>query len=148
MLGYKLCNLMHYFTTHRDVPPVRTATLILSATDEAGRSTPSPGRFIPGEEHRYQLNRRLFGPQSWSGRFRKETNLLSVPEFEPRTVGPVVWSLYLLSCRGSLFPWTVLTSIFLMQRQYVYCEEELNISVLLIWVSGLQFSNFWYEKKC
>jgi hypothetical protein len=39
---------------------------------------------------RRPLNRRLGGHQSRSGRFGKEKKLLSLLEFEPRTVYPVV----------------------------------------------------------
>jgi hypothetical protein len=41
------------------------------------------------------LKRRLPEPQSRSGRFREENNLLLLPEFEPRTVQPeAIASLY------------------------------------------------------
>ena len=49
-------------------------------------STPRPGRFIPGNETRYPLYRRLGGPQGRSGRARKN---LAPPGFDPRTVQPV-----------------------------------------------------------
>jgi len=49
-------------------------------------STSWPGRFNPGEEPRYTVYRSLGGPQSRSGRFGEEKNLLSLQKFEPRTV--------------------------------------------------------------
>ena len=36
-----------------------------------GWLTPPSGRFTAGKETRYQLYRRLVGPQGWSGRVRK-----------------------------------------------------------------------------
>ena len=42
-----------------------------------------PGRFVPGKEHRYPLNRRLGEPQSRTGRFGKLKNLFHLPGFEP-----------------------------------------------------------------
>ena len=43
----------------------------------------------PGKKPQHPLNRRLCGPQSWFGNFGEEENLLSIPEFEPRTVQPI-----------------------------------------------------------
>ena len=51
----------------------------------ASRST----RFIPRKEPRCQLNKRLGGPHSQSGRIRQDRNLLPLPAFDPRTVQPV-----------------------------------------------------------
>ena len=45
------------------------------------RWTSSPGHFIPGEELRYPLNRRLGGPQSRAGRCGVETNNLPLTGF-------------------------------------------------------------------
>jgi hypothetical protein len=36
----------------------------------------------PEETNCYPLNYRLFGPQSWSGHFGEEINVLSVPVIE------------------------------------------------------------------
>jgi hypothetical protein len=61
-----------------------SSTLSLtSELDEAGWSTPRPGRFIPGNESRYQLYRMLGGPHGQSGRVRK---ILPSPGFDPRIV--------------------------------------------------------------
>jgi len=43
----------------------------------------------PGKELRYPLNRRLGRPDSWSGHFGEEENLLPLPAFEPQTVQPL-----------------------------------------------------------
>jgi hypothetical protein len=44
--------------------------------------------FIPGERFpRYPLNRRLGGPQSLSGRFGEENNLLPVPGIQAHFLG-------------------------------------------------------------
>jgi hypothetical protein len=45
----------------------------------------APATLLPGKVPRFPLNR-LGGPQSQSGRFGEETNLLSLARFEPRTV--------------------------------------------------------------
>jgi hypothetical protein len=47
-------------------------------------STSSPGRFAPVKEPQYQLNRRLFGLQKLSERFREKKNLF-LPGIAPRT---------------------------------------------------------------
>ena len=59
-------------------------------------SASRPGRFTHGKELRYLLSRRLGGPQSRSGRFGGDTNILSLSRFELRYAQPVVWSLYRL----------------------------------------------------
>jgi hypothetical protein len=48
--------------------------------------TSRPGRFTPGKEPQYPLNKRMRGPQRRSGRFGVDKNLLALPEFESRTV--------------------------------------------------------------
>jgi hypothetical protein len=58
-----------------------------SALNGGGWSTPRPGRFTPGKQTRYPLNRRLVGLQTRSGRVRKISP--SPPGFAPRTVQPV-----------------------------------------------------------
>jgi len=62
-----------------------------------GGQLPLPrGRFTLGKT-RYQLYRRLGGPQSWSGR---EQKISPAPGFVHRTVQPVCESLYGLSYPG------------------------------------------------
>jgi hypothetical protein len=56
----------------------------------------SPAALLPGKNLHYPLNRRLVGPQSHSGRFGEEMNLMLLSDFEHRTFQPVVWSLYRL----------------------------------------------------
>ena len=57
-----------------------------SVLDRGWWSTPRPGRFLPPGKTRYQLYRRLGGPQGWSGRVQK---ILPPPGFDPRTAQPV-----------------------------------------------------------
>jgi len=47
---------------------------------------PRPDRFTPEQETRYQLYRRLGGPEGRSGRVRK---ISPTPGFDPRTAQPV-----------------------------------------------------------
>jgi len=51
-------------------------------------------RFILGEIPLYQLNRRIGGPYSMSGRCREEEKFLPLPGIEPRfpLKNPVGWS--------------------------------------------------------
>jgi hypothetical protein len=48
-----------------------------------------PGRFTPVKEPRYPLNRKLGGPQSWSGQFCRREKVLPLPGLEHRTVQDV-----------------------------------------------------------
>jgi hypothetical protein len=59
---------------------------LTSAVDRGEWLTSRPGRFKPGRDSRYPLKRRLGWPQRRSGHFRREEDLLPVPEIEPRTV--------------------------------------------------------------
>ena len=59
------------------------------ALDEGECLTSHPGRFTPGKEHQYPLNRMLGGSQSRDEGFEKEKNLLALPGFEPQTMQPV-----------------------------------------------------------
>jgi hypothetical protein len=52
-----------------------------------------PGRFNAWKEPRFLLSRGLDGPQSRSGGFGKERNLLPLPEFEPLIIQPVLTTL-------------------------------------------------------
>ena len=61
-----------------------------------------PAALPPGNKPRYPLNRRLGGPDSRYGRFGEGNNLFPLPGFEPRTVQPIAYLLYSLSCRGCL----------------------------------------------
>ena len=46
-----------------------------SALDGAEGSTPRPGRFTAGKEHRYPMNKILGGPQRLYGRFGEKKNV-------------------------------------------------------------------------
>ena len=61
-----------------------------SALDKGEWLTLRPARFNTGKEPLYPLNGRVGGLQSWFGRFGEEENLLPIPGFQPRTVGPAV----------------------------------------------------------
>jgi hypothetical protein len=65
------------------------------------RTSPSV-RFTRRKGPRYRLNRRLGEPQRRSGRFGEETSFMPRSGIEPRTVHPVVWSLYRLRCYSFL----------------------------------------------
>jgi len=54
-----------------------------------------PGNFNPtGKNHRLPLHVSLGGPQSGSGNFGADGNLLAIPRFELRLVQPAAWPLY------------------------------------------------------
>jgi hypothetical protein len=63
--------------------------------------TSCSGRVTP-RKLLYPLNARLGGPQSWSGCFVEEKNVLPLPRFEPRDFRPVAYSRYGLRYRGLL----------------------------------------------
>ena len=79
----------HSRTNHEDpngkyrYTSIRSLT---SAVDGGGWLTLHFGRLTPGKETRYQLYRRLGGPQGQSGRVQK---ISSPPEIDPRTIQPV-----------------------------------------------------------
>jgi hypothetical protein len=67
-----------------------TAPLILTSALDGGEwSTSIPGRFSPGKELRYQLNRRLAGSQNQDESLGEEKTLLPVHGFERRILHPV-----------------------------------------------------------
>jgi hypothetical protein len=61
-----------------------------SALDGLGYTTPSPGRFTLRKGAWYPLYGKLGGHQGQSAWVRSRENLWPLPEFEPRTVRPVV----------------------------------------------------------
>ena len=70
---------------------VELHSFLTSVPNGGQLSTTGPGRFTPGNERRYPLNRGLGGPQSWSEYFGEE--LFSMPWFEPRIFHPVAFYL-------------------------------------------------------
>jgi len=54
------------------------------ALEEVSQQLNPSGCFTPREQPWYLLNRRLDGPQSQSGHFREDRNLLPLPGIEPR----------------------------------------------------------------
>jgi hypothetical protein len=66
-----------------------------SALDGGEWSASRPYRFTPFETApQYPLYRRLFGPQSRSGRYGEDKNLSSLPGLEPRLLGLPACSLF------------------------------------------------------
>jgi len=69
--------------------------LILNAMLDGDKwLTSPPGHLTSGKQPQYPVNGRLGGPQSQSKHFGDDKNLLPLMEFEPRTVQPVLESLY------------------------------------------------------
>jgi hypothetical protein len=66
-----------------------------SALDKCDLLDSRLNRFILGEIPLYQLNRRIGGPHSISGRCREEEKFLPLPGIEPLfpLKNPVAWSL-------------------------------------------------------
>jgi len=60
-------------------------SFLTSALEGGEWSTPHTGKFIPGKDPRYPLNRTLGGPQSLSGRYGKEKHFIYLLGIEPRT---------------------------------------------------------------
>jgi hypothetical protein len=52
------------------------------------------------KNHQYSRSRGLGGPQSWPGHFGEETNFVSLPRFEPRTVHDFTAIQDLVWCRS------------------------------------------------
>jgi len=63
----------------------------------------------------YPLNRRLGGPQSWSGCFWEEKFLLPWLRLEPQTIQPVAQSLYRLYSSSYILTMPPLKSSFLQR---------------------------------
>ena len=97
----KLMHQLAYFTTHYNMvigkgqlhrrtghegPEVGEEACLTSALDAGGYSTPGPSCFIPREETRYPMHRKLSVPQGQYGRARK---ISSSPGFDSLTVQPV-----------------------------------------------------------
>ena len=69
---------------------VQPYSFLSSALDGSEWLTSRPGRFNPGEQPRYLLNRKLGGIQSRSGGFAEDNNLLPLPGFPDRPVRSLV----------------------------------------------------------
>jgi hypothetical protein len=82
----------------------RGIALLHSLTSVEGRKwlTSLPGCCLTKKEPQCLSTRRLGGPQSQSGHFGDEKNLLLPPEFDPWTVQSVAWLLYWLCYARSL----------------------------------------------
>jgi hypothetical protein len=88
----KIFNRSSNYEENTDVP-VHTMKAYGGSTDIAldgcECSTSRPGRFIPGKEHQYPLNRMLSGSQSRHEGFEEEKNLLALSGFEFQIIKPV-----------------------------------------------------------
>ena len=82
---------MEAYVRSRDPAP-----LVLNLGAEWRWATSRPGCVVPDNEFRCPLNSWLRGPQSRSVSLAEEKNLLSLPEFEPRSSGLLPKPLHLL----------------------------------------------------
>jgi hypothetical protein len=74
---------------------------------EVSKSASHPGRFTPGKEPYYPLDRSLGGPQSPSGRGGEEKNSQPLPRLEPPSSRPQPSAIplsYPRSCAKELIP--------------------------------------------
>ena len=69
---------------------VQPHSFLSSALDGGEWLTSRPGRFNPGKQPRYLLNRKLGGTQSRSGDFAEENDLLPLPGFPDRPARSLV----------------------------------------------------------
>jgi len=65
---------MNTYTGSRGTVPLNLTLVI----DGGEWFTSRSGCFIPRKEPRFPLNRRLGGPQSWSGHFEEDKDLLKI----------------------------------------------------------------------
>ena len=135
----------------------RTATapfvLVLSTSGDE-RSTSRPGRFNSEKEPRHTLNRRLGGPQGWSGRLGKEKDLLLQPGLEIRTGQPsralpllftrnptvAVRAVDVRNCCANKRPYTSLKR--LVARNKAYLQEQQRTAACLYVMSSTNLSVF------
>ena len=93
-----------------------------------------------GKHPQYLLNRRLSGPQSQSGCFREQYNLLPLPEFEPWLLGHPAHSLA-----------TILFSQFLIYILHLHtlynCNHILSLQIQCNW-KILSKSFYWEARNC
>lgn len=73
--------------THKQAEEVQLHTFLSSAL-VGGQWSPARPLSI-GKEFRYALNTRMGGSHRRSGQFWRRENILSLPEFQPRTLQPV-----------------------------------------------------------
>jgi len=112
-----------------------TEPLKTSALDGNVWLTSHPGHCTTRRESQYPWNRRLGGPQSRSGCFREETNLLSLKGFEPQSSQPIAKLLYQLHCcslRTKLLLIHFCTIVLIIQLPCVS-----NIMYLKHWMSDI-----------
>jgi hypothetical protein len=106
-----------------------SSTLSLTlALDGGGWSTPRPGRFTPGKETRYQLYRRLGGPQGRSGRV---LIISPPPGFDPRTV-QLVASRYTYWAIGAPY-----TRILLNNTIQVIRAEHEGVGIIPVYIYSI-----------
>ena len=93
---------------------------LTSAPDEGGWLTSRPGRFIPRQETRYPLCRRLGGLQGRSGRMRQ---ISPPPGFEPPNLPARSELLYRLSYPPFPHYWEVMVN-FLWSYDSILSEQQ------------------------
>jgi len=121
---------MKAYRWNSGIEPLRT-----SALDGTVWLTVHSWRCTPRREPQYPWNRRLGRPQSRSGHFRKETNLLSLKGFEPWSSQPIAKLLYQLHCcslRTKLLLIHFWTNVLIVQLP---CFG--NVTYLKHWMSGI-----------
>ena len=80
-------------TRHEDIPgggvDVQLPSFLSSAKTEVNGCLHNRPLYHQRKSRRYPVNKRMCGPQRWSGRFGGKKNLLRLPDHEPRLVQPV-----------------------------------------------------------
>ena len=64
-----------------------------------------------------------------AGNFGKESNFLSALGMEPRIIQPIVWSLHLICCSGSLvvsYKFLNIMLLYFLARQFVKIKMKIN----------------------
>jgi hypothetical protein len=90
LFAFSFCRFHPFLQATKALTESRDIALLCFQTSalEGGEGSSSrPDRFLPPGKTRYPLYRKLGGPQSQSGQVRK---ISAPPDFDPRTVQPVV----------------------------------------------------------
>jgi hypothetical protein len=139
-----------FFTPYRPWGPKRGSRGIALPFREPrheegmGWLAPRPGRFTPWKETRYQLYRRLGGPQGRSGRVRKISPPLG---FDPRTVQPVAirYTDWAIAAHTSSYRQNILKELKLIFAKFrtnvMPPAVTLNLHVLIRYSQRLQQSD-------
>jgi hypothetical protein len=99
-VNFSLCLTKHYAMKAYKGVDVYIYIFVTSALVGGDWSASRPGRFTPGWSPRYPLDRRLVGPQSWSGWHGEENSPLArqcTPRTAFSTFGNNVWRMFVVS---------------------------------------------------